>query len=211
MDPIERWDELHARTDFAPRYPEPEVVRWTFRNFSRKQAEKFCLLDVGCGCGRHSAFWAQNGYQAVASDASEEAIGFVRELSGYVGFSVARDRFDNLHWPDDWFHGVLCWGVLYYGEPEKGISEIHRVLRPGGKALFKIRSTEDTRASYLVGGVLEPGPDGIFADEAGLPMKFYAPWQARELFSKFSDVEIERHSRDNGRVRHDDLVVKVVK
>jgi len=218
MSPGERWAELHKRKNFASRYPEPEVIRWTYRNFDRSNPERFCLLDVGCGHGRHAAFWKINGYQAIGCDFVDEAVEASREFANVVGFGVCRDFHDSLHWPDNWFHGVLSWGVLYYTDTvERGISELHRVLKPGGKALVNIRSTADSRFLHghwnEEGCVVAPGPHNAFADEAGLSMKFYTPEKAKDMFRAFSEVNVERHSRTefDGEIVHDDLIIKATK
>lgn len=221
MDAQECWDDLHKRKDFAPRYPEPIVVRWTFKNFPRHDAQNYTLLDLGCGHGRHAAFFAQNEYRAVASDFSGAAVE-AAALRGN-GYVLARCATDNTNFPDGHFDGVLCWHVLYYTDMiEESIAEIHRVLKPNGKALVALRSTHDSRyyhgdrLSYDgegFGAIVSQGTQDVFADEAGLSMRFFTAAECGLLFRDFSQVIVEHTMRteQRGLISHDDLLVMVTK
>lgn len=49
------------------------------------------------------------------------------------------DDIENLQFPDASFDAAVCWSVLeHVPHPEKAISEIHRVLKPGGQVWVQL-------------------------------------------------------------------------
>jgi SAM-dependent methyltransferase len=92
------------------------------------------VLDVGCGTGYGSAMVASRVGEVVGIDSSEEA----------VARAKARHRLDNLEFvtmpatglsfPDDSFDAVYSVHVLeHIQDVELHLSEVVRVLRPGGR------------------------------------------------------------------------------
>jgi SAM-dependent methyltransferase len=94
------------------------------------------VLDVGCGSGwatRLLAEHAMNG-QVTGIDISDEMIRLARESSGAfpnADFEVA--SAENLPFSDNEFsHAFSMESLYYYSDILKALTEIHRVLRPGG-------------------------------------------------------------------------------
>ena len=49
------------------------------------------------------------------------------------------DDVEDLQFPDAYFHAAVCWSVLeHVPHPQKAISELHRVLAPGGLIWIQI-------------------------------------------------------------------------
>lgn len=92
------------------------------------------LLDVGCGTG-FSLAWMKQRYstaQAFGVDVSAEAASFwrLRRLD-----AVAIAPVESLPFESDQFDLVTCFDVIYQltgDQARRAISEMHRVLRPGG-------------------------------------------------------------------------------
>lgn len=97
-------------------------------------------LDAGSGSGRGSIFMCRHGARAVTAidfapsnvettRCNAESCGFGDRVQTYVG-SVS-----DLPFEDESFDVVWCNGVLQHSDdPQSGLQEITRVLRPGGKA-----------------------------------------------------------------------------
>ncbi|NUM25357.1 MAG: class I SAM-dependent methyltransferase [Candidatus Buchananbacteria bacterium] len=92
------------------------------------------LLEIGCGQGRDAAFFAGLGYTVTATDISDQAIKYAKELSDKVKF-IQLDTAEGLPFEDASFDVVYSYLALHYFDHEttKAIfTEIHRVLKPGG-------------------------------------------------------------------------------
>jgi ubiquinone/menaquinone biosynthesis C-methylase UbiE len=110
------------------------VLRW-IDELAIPTGEK--VLEIGCGAGRCTVALAQRGYLIHATDSVEGMVNSTQEHATEAGVSssVTTSRGDahNLAFPDGSFGLVLAIGVIpYLHFPQKGLSEMARVLRPGG-------------------------------------------------------------------------------
>src|SRR5262249_51556056 len=85
---------------------------------------------------------ARRGYLVSAADYSEPIIERARENVRHRGLddrvTVGREDILDLSFPDGHFDLVLCWGVLMHiPDVERAVSELARVARPGGSAVFE--------------------------------------------------------------------------
>lgn len=95
------------------------------------------LLDAGCGSCRHSPRLAKHGMKVTAVDYSEYIVEKAKESLAVQGLEndieVRQEDLLNFSFPDNSFDYILCWGVLMHiPEVEVAISEVSRVLKPGG-------------------------------------------------------------------------------
>jgi ubiquinone/menaquinone biosynthesis C-methylase UbiE len=111
------------------------------------------ILDLGCGSGAHCrtvASLVAPGGRVVGVDVEADAIAMAEKLSadtddgeGALSFQVA-DAHD-LPFADGTFDAAMCISVLAFcRDPHRVLSEVGRVLRPGGRLLL-VNSDEDTR------------------------------------------------------------------
>lgn len=101
------------------------------------------VLDVGCGAGQELLPFAQRpGAVCVGADVTPEAGLAGRELFasraplGRVAF--VRAAAESLPFAADSFDVVICRLALPYTDNARCLSELARVLRPGGALLLKI-------------------------------------------------------------------------
>ena len=99
------------------------------------------ILDVGCGEGRNAVYFLQKNYPIFGVDPNEVAIQYCRYLAKTINPETDIHRFqvgDGVAIP---FHAaafdaVISSAVLHFSEGHahfwKMITEIHRVLKPGG-------------------------------------------------------------------------------
>ena len=99
------------------------------------------VLEIGCGLGTDGAQFAEAGADYTGVDLTEAAVELARkrfELFGLAGKFQTADA-ENLDFADESFDLVYSHGVLHHTpETGKAIREIHRVLRPGGKAVVML-------------------------------------------------------------------------
>lgn len=100
------------------------------------------ILEVGSGGGGHSALFKLHGADVTAIDiTAERAVSTAKMLSllpGDSGLSLHADA-ENLPFQSDTFDIVYSNGVIHHSEnTEKCVSEIYRVLKPGGRAIIML-------------------------------------------------------------------------
>ena len=95
------------------------------------------LLEVGCGIGVDSVQLAKCGFDVTAVDLTENALEVARENAKRAGVNIdfRLGNAEGLDFPADTFDAVYSFGVLHHTpDIEKAVSEVHRVLKPGGTA-----------------------------------------------------------------------------
>jgi SAM-dependent methyltransferase len=128
----EQWKTETGRRDWLKPESEVKEMAELLRNIGALTA-----LDLGCGVGRHSLFLASLGFGVFALDASSAGVDFARSLAQQQMQPVhlVTGSMTELPYADASFDYLLAWNVIYHGNRDavqKSLSEIHRVLRPGG-------------------------------------------------------------------------------
>jgi SAM-dependent methyltransferase len=156
------------------------------------------VIDIAAGAGAFSLAAARTGARVLATDFAPGMVARLRERA-------AADRLSNieaevmdgqaLSVPDASFDvGVSVLGLIFFPDISKGLSELRRVLRPGGRAA--VVCWGDVRRLELVTLALSAVRDAApgFALPAGPP-----PWarmaggdivRGRLEAAGFSDVEV---------------------
>jgi ubiquinone/menaquinone biosynthesis C-methylase UbiE len=107
------------------------------------------LLEVGCGIGTDLVRFARGGALVTGVDLSATAIDLARRNFQEHGLEPVELRVANaeaLPYPDASFDHIYGHGVVQYtADPARLIRECHRVLKPGGTAVFMVYN----RVSWL--------------------------------------------------------------
>ena len=101
----------------------------TWRDKASKHIYGKRVLDLGSGTG--AAFSVLSNYEVIAIDPDEKMLELNKFSNKIIG------SCENLPFPDNSFDSVYCafvWRNL--NNPIKGLNEVHRVLRPGGKFIL---------------------------------------------------------------------------
>ncbi|MGN1045153.1 MAG: class I SAM-dependent methyltransferase [Candidatus Methanomethylophilaceae archaeon] len=105
------------------------------------------VLEVGCGNGKTLAALKEAGFSAVGVDFSQEAVGACRRL--FPDTDVVCGVLLSLPFGDGSFDCVILFHVLENiaaEDMDTAVSEIRRVLRPGGKAYVRTFASGDMRS-----------------------------------------------------------------
>ena len=88
------------------------------------------VLDIGCGRGWMLAKLKQLGWECYGTEWSETLV----KLHQQNGLQVVRELdLRDCHFPDQFFDAVTLWHVFeHIPNPVEILSEIHRILKPGG-------------------------------------------------------------------------------
>jgi SAM-dependent methyltransferase len=142
------WAEMREQGQIEPIVPTDEVM-WQ-RDLGRSLKVAFDwlgdlrgqrILELGCGPGDYTIMLARRGAQVTALDIAPASLEITRwraqvnqvERAIQVNCMAA----ETLAFPDATFDGVVGFGVAHHADTVALAPEIRRVLRPGGRALFR--------------------------------------------------------------------------
>jgi SAM-dependent methyltransferase len=129
---LAEWEYYHAH---------PERFQASLGAVGRRRISR--VLDVGCGAGQELLPFVQRlGARGVGVDISSEAVDIARSQFAKVGFDgqvdFIRSPAESLPFGDKSFDVVVCRLALPYTRNAQALSEMARVLRPGGLLILKI-------------------------------------------------------------------------
>ncbi len=99
------------------------------------------VVDLGCGPGDYSIFVARHGAAVAAVDVSAAALEITRRRAAASGVAERVTTHlmpaEQLGFPAASFDWVVGFGVLHHTDLARLGPELRRVLKPGGRALFR--------------------------------------------------------------------------
>lgn len=146
------------------------------------------VLEIGCGIGTDLVRFARGGAQVTGVDLSQTAIDLARKNFAEHGLTPVELRTANgeaLPFADNTFDVVYAHGVVQYtSDPAQLIREAHRVLKPGGQAIFMVYN----RVSWLnaLSKVMQVALE--HEDAPGLRLCSIAEYRA--MLAPFAEVQI---------------------
>jgi len=129
-----RWDDYVALYE--------EVFEPLTQSFSESAIAALALepqshvLDSGAGAGGAALELAQRGHSVTAIDASTAMVARIKDRASATGLVIDALTMDgqNLVFADASFHAALSiLGVILFPDAVRGLSELRRVVRPGGR------------------------------------------------------------------------------
>jgi ubiquinone/menaquinone biosynthesis C-methylase UbiE len=96
------------------------------------------LLDLGCGMGEESVYWAKLGAEVHGVEISEKGLQLGRKRAAHNGVNVRFYKMlgQQTGFPDASFDVIHGMGILHHVGLDLCIREVHRLLKPGGRAVF---------------------------------------------------------------------------
>ena len=169
------------------------------------------LLDIACGTGVLTEQFVRMGADVTAVDLTPKAIELTKkrlELYGLQANVIEADA-QKLPFPDASFDFVCAWGCLMHmPETEQAISEMQRVLKPGGKMIAMMYHSNSVHLRYCIQlgrGILRlkylqydnQSLINRFTDGASVGgnmlAKFYSRNEFKNLFKGFHKVDVFIH------------------
>ncbi len=153
MDAILREEAAFANRDYEPyadlleinptmfeRYAAPQNL-WEWRQMSALLFGDVAgkdLLDLGCGMGEESVYFAKLGARVTGVDISEVGIASLRRRAAHhrLPITALEMRVDPTELPQASFDRIHGLGILHHVGLASGLAEVQRLLRPGGIAVF---------------------------------------------------------------------------
>lgn len=188
-------ENLDARIRFHDRFS-TNPQGWPGWVFDRlRLAPRARILEIGCGSG---ALWQENlsrvpgGWSVVLSDFSPGMA--ARARRNLPSLPVAVLDAQDLPFPTARFDAVIANHMLYHvPDRPRALSEIRRVLRPGGRLYAATGGRDQFRELIDLVRRFDPGlqmwegrgPDSFLLETAGEQL---APWFPEVLLHRFDDA-----------------------
>ena len=139
---INSYDDLKNPPHWAESFVPSKLAERFVAALKERGLAENNILEIGCGNGRDSLFFAENGFNATCIDISANALvlaeknkqDYLKEnkLSGQATFQEA--DAEALPFKDEEFDAVYSLSVLHATDLSKSLTQIYRVLKAGGVA-----------------------------------------------------------------------------
>ena len=155
IDYQETTNDLLTRINIHDAFGARDIDKWMLEVLPLEQGMQ--ILDVGCGAGKQCfSYLAHLSGKATITggDVSEELLKKAEEENAKLGNRVTFLELNfnqEFPFPDDIYDLVSCSFAIYYAENiPYTISEIHRVLKPGGNLFTTGPMPENKRMFYEI-------------------------------------------------------------
>ena len=194
MSELSYKDEAASAYDRAFAHVSAHFLPFLLRAGRLEPGERVLDVATGTGIVAEAALAVVGpGGHVTAADVSQAMVDrAAQRLAGLPNSTVALEDGQSLSFADGSFDAVLCsLGLMFFPDPARGLSEFHRVLRPGGRAAVSVNTTPEHSYNGRINVIIARRVPSLakatartfsLGDEAGL----------RSLFAGagFRDVEI---------------------
>jgi ubiquinone/menaquinone biosynthesis C-methylase UbiE len=158
------------------------------------------FLDVACGSGALSIPAARMGAKVTSTDLSPGMVEMLNARATREGLSLEARVMDGqaLDLDDDSFDvSGSQWGVMLFPDLPKGLREMVRVTKPGGKVLLHCYGPppQVEFLGFFIRGIqaVKPAFDGLPSDPVPLPFQVADPKKLRQRYidAGIKDVTVE--------------------
>ena len=191
-DQKQLWDNAHKNAHLSPH----TTTHNSFAEEVRKHLPATgTLLELGCGEGNDSIYFAEQGFTVTATDFSAVVIeqNTTRYHNDKLTF-VQQDIARPLQFADASFDAIYARLSLHYFTNEMThaiFAELARVLKAGGKLGFMCKSIDD----HLYGEGTQIEPDMFERD--GHVRHFFSEAYVRELAAAGFDIELLQSGQED--------------
>lgn len=199
------WDEEHKKPYVLKQMDSDDAssgVRKFFDFLKDKNVQSG--LEMGCGKGRNVTWLAKRGVAMHGFDFSPAAIEEAKKRSEEIGVSdktsfLVQDATKRWAYEDNTFDfGVDCFASTDIESSEGrtfAISEMRRVLKPGGYLLAYLLSTEDEFHKEMINESPAGERNAFLHPTTGKFEKVYDEQDIQETYKDFIVVQSERISK----------------
>jgi 2-polyprenyl-3-methyl-5-hydroxy-6-metoxy-1,4-benzoquinol methylase len=192
------WKDWHAKKEGVV---EPEVEKLE-KLFKENNAVR--ILDVGCGAGRHTSYYAKKGFEVYGFDKDEEAIETDKQILRREGLKAdlrVWDMTKPMPYQDELFDAALAVRVIHHtsiSNITKIVHELDRVLKPKGFLFLQVPSYE---SGTFDSGTIWAEPGTLIArggPEKDVPHHFFKRDELLDMFPGYATREIHSDSDHYG-------------
>jgi len=111
-------------------------TRALLRDRLAKEGRLGDLLELGCGTGFYTSVLAEKADAVMATDLSPGMLALARASSTAPNVTFRVEDCQRTSFPDGGFDTAFMSLVLHFTEPEATLTEVRRVLKPGGTLII---------------------------------------------------------------------------
>jgi SAM-dependent methyltransferase len=140
------------------------------------------VLDSGAGTGGAALELARRGHRVTAIDASTAMVARIKDRASAAGHMVEALTMDgqNLQFSDASFHAALSiLGVILFPDAVRGLSELRRVVRRGGRIVLVTWTAPD---AYELAGELRSAAVSVLGSLPPRPLPAQLRFRERSEF-----------------------------
>lgn len=178
---LKYWNEMHQKFENNAITSDDWLERF---DDIIMQAQK-PILDLGCGSGNDTLYLTSKGKKVIACDQSEVAVNNIkRNFPGIEGTKCC-NMLDGFPFEDDSFDVIVADLCLHYFTEEDTyavLTEISRILMPGGYLILRVNSINDVNHGAGQGVEIE---HHLYETGSGTLKRFFDEEDIRNFFKGF--------------------------
>jgi SAM-dependent methyltransferase len=136
------------------------------------EVEGLDVLEVGLGFGSVSERMARAGARLTALDVAAGPLATLARRLAFAGLDAQLEQASilDVRWPDQSFDLIVSLGCLHHtGDLPGALRQVHRLLRPGGKAVVMLYHALSYRTAAGSGPRGMPGKTGAHTGPGNFP------------------------------------------
>jgi len=163
---MKQWNEIFKKEGKVFLKPQEDMAELA-KLFRKKGIEK--VLDLGCGSGRHTVYFAKKGFDAYGFDVAPVGLKITKDWLKQEKLKAnlkLGSFFNKLPYKDNFFGAIVAVQAISHGRIEnirKLIKEMERILKPNG--LIFVAFTQRSKVkNWRVGSIHKErfyGDDGV--------------------------------------------------
>jgi ubiquinone/menaquinone biosynthesis C-methylase UbiE len=194
---LEGIDEIQAAQayDRISKWPQFRVLRRLIVRQLRRHKPTGILADIGCGPGLLTTLIAKKfaRLKVLGLDTAQEMIKTANANANSLGFEgrveFREGNIQSLPLPDQALDfAISSLSLHHWSEPERGLAEIHRALKPGGQMLL-IDMRRDSRLFFYLlmifaTSIVMPTAMRKINEPLGSVLASFTPMEVKEFFAR---------------------------
>jgi ubiquinone/menaquinone biosynthesis C-methylase UbiE len=132
----EFWSKVALKYDRVVDLSIGAQTRSMVRERLQKEGPLGRVVEFGCGTGFYTATLGSKGDSVVATDLSLGMLALARERVSAANVSFQPEDCQSTSFRDGSFDTAFTSLVIHFTEPRDALTEVHRILRPGGMLII---------------------------------------------------------------------------
>lgn len=162
----EIYDNLAQHYDRSMSFAERRwLSKWRHKYLSKLKGN---IIEIGVGTGQSIRYYNPSA-QVIGIDSSTQMLKIANKKlveSGRNNIILKRMNSEHLKFPDNQFDCAVTFLIFCsVSNPEKTMSEIHRVLKPEGKGIFVEHVLSDNKLAAFSQKVMNPATKFLISDD----------------------------------------------